>query len=48
MFQTVALQNLVICGDREGHHFEFQRSGDWKSMKLQNGVEVHLSVSDAA
>jgi hypothetical protein len=46
MFQSVTLQNLANFGHMEGHHFEFQSSGDWKSLKLRNGAGAHLSVSD--
>jgi hypothetical protein len=36
MFQAADLQNLSKFGHREGHHFEFQTFGEWKSMKYQN------------
>jgi hypothetical protein len=34
--QVVSLQNVVNFGDHECHHFKFQNSGDWKSLKLWN------------
>jgi hypothetical protein len=36
MFQDTDLQNLTNFGHRECHHFEFQSSGEWKSLKYRN------------
>jgi hypothetical protein len=38
MFKTIDLQDLVNFWHREGHRFEFQCSGDWKSLKIWNGA----------
>jgi hypothetical protein len=38
MLQTISMQSLVNLLHREGHHFEFQSSGEWKSLKYRNEV----------
>jgi hypothetical protein len=35
MFQTVSLQKLENFEYQEGHHFKYQSSGEWKSLKIQ-------------
>jgi hypothetical protein len=34
MFQTISLQNLENFKYQEGHRFEFQNSGEWKSLEI--------------
>jgi hypothetical protein len=36
MLQTISMQNAEYFEYREGHHFEFQSLGEWKSLKLRN------------
>jgi hypothetical protein len=45
MLQTIYLQNLEEFGHHEGHQFEFQVLGAWKSKKKAG---AHLSVLTAA
>jgi hypothetical protein len=41
--QAIDLQNLAKFGHQEGHQFEYQRLGVWKSLKKSKKVGAHVS-----